>query len=361
MTSALSADDRILVSLDHICQVLAAWTGIPPERLLPGRLDPAAFEQLQRQLAERIFGQARAIEAGVSALERRFRLGAEPESGRPVWNALFAGPSGVGKTQLARELAVSFFGSPRALIQIDCSEFDQEHHLARLVGAPPGYVGHGQGGQLTNELRRCSNGVVLLDEVEKAHPRILTAVVLPLLGEGVVHDMNTGQALHAGNMIVVLTSNLRTNRPAAAAFGFQAAGADPRQNQEKSIRSAIEEHFPREVLGRIDDTIIFEPLSEEAIKRIWLREVAGLEQRLSAQGQPVQVRIDSAAETLLFGHIQGLVGSQGARAVLRFFEKAVVDRCLNLLRGWTFGACRVVIEPTEEGGLRYRVVESSGG
>jgi ATP-dependent Clp protease ATP-binding subunit ClpB len=353
MDTPRRSDERVILTLENICTALSAWTGIPPARLVPGRMGGDDYVQLRQKLEENIFGQSEAIDAVVSALERRLELPERPGVKRPLWNAMFAGPSGVGKTEFAKQLAIHFFEDPRKLIQIDCSELDREHHIDRLVGSPPGYVGHGQGGQLTNELNRCRHGVLLLDEVEKAHPVILTKVVLPLLGEGMVHDMNTGKLLDASNMAVVLTSNCGTNETHEAAVGFARIDKDPNQAQEKAVRDAINQHFPREVLDRIDDVVIFTSLSGDAVRRIWQRELASLAPRMAQRGHPVRIEMAATAEALMLHQIENSVRIAGARAITRFFDRAVVDHCLRLL-----SECeciqRIVVESVGSQGVRFR-------
>lgn len=349
------------LTLDHICEALAGWTGIPASRLVPGQLSFDDYEKLQAALSNRIFGQELAVGAVVTGLQRRFQLPERQGVRRPVWTALFAGPSGVGKSQLAREVAAHFFGDGNHLIKIDLSELREEHLVARLVGAPPGYRGHGDGGELTNALRGCSSGVLLLDEVEKAHPTILTTVILPLIGEGVVHDMNDGRTLDASHMMIVMTSNLGTNASVDRAVGFSAT-EDPRKDVSgASVLAAIREYFPREVFGRIDDTIVFSPLTTGAVKQIWQREVKGLEERLCQGGNEWRVRIDSTAEDVLLAQISGAVHREGARAIVRFFDRALVDRCLDLLRHRNHGSGIIEVELSDSTGqsLRYRICDDA--
>jgi ATP-dependent Clp protease ATP-binding subunit ClpC len=348
------------LTIDHLRHVLSGWTGIPRDRLgLSGnlQLDTAALRQ---GLQSRIFGQQAAIEVLVSALSRRLGL-PERNARRPQWTAIAAGPSGVGKTETARVLAEYFFGDPRALIQIDCSELDQEHHLDRLVGSPPGYKGHGDGGQLTNALRRTKYCVILFDEVEKACDALLTRLLLPLLGEGVVHDMNSGQALDARDTVVFLTSNVGTNRREQQQVGF-GAGQPADQDagsQEQEIRTAIGDRFPKELLGRTDDVLIYRPLSDEALRLIWRREVEQFEQRLSRRGDRVRIEISPEAETLLIECSKERAKAQGARAVVRTFDKALVDRALRLLGAPSSVDRRLQVNHNAQGGLEFRV-EATG-
>jgi ATP-dependent Clp protease ATP-binding subunit ClpA len=239
---------RIEVGLHDVHAVLEAWTGIPSDRLAVSGFSAGDLGVLSDVLSAGIFGQKRAIESCVSGIRRRFQLPERPGERRPIWTALFAGPSGVGKTQLACELATHFFGDLKNhLVKVDLSELREDHTVSRLVGSPPGYVGHGQGGELTNALRKSRTGVLVLDEVEKAHPSILTTVVLPMLGEAVVHDMNDGRVLDVSNMVVILTTNLGTNRAGQQMPGFSAHSAiDPRRaRHQDGHRGQISSRSPR--------------------------------------------------------------------------------------------------------------------
>jgi ATP-dependent Clp protease ATP-binding subunit ClpC len=310
---------------------------------------------MRESLAARILGQELAIEAGVSALERRHRLPRAAAEKRPIWTALFAGSSGIGKTEMASAIGEEFFGTNNAVCTIDCSELTQEHHAARLVGAPPGYVGYGKPGQLVSALERRANGLILFDEVEKAHPQILTSILLPLLGEGVLHDMSSGRVLNATDWILVLTSNLGTNTQRSKTVGFQTSDSNRSLIQEDSIRSAIEDYLPRELLGRVDDIVVFEQLGPETVRRIWERETASLEERLRLRGEPVRLDISDAARDLLLAHAGPAVERQGARALKRLFNKAVVDRCLSLLTEPVLFPSVLRIEAVDPG-LRYQLL-----
>jgi ATP-dependent Clp protease ATP-binding subunit ClpA len=307
-----------------------------------------------------VLGQDSAVAAAVAGLERRYGLPEPAGRKRPIWTALFGGRSGVGKTELARRIAEEFFGHSNAMIRIDCSEFTEEHHAARLVGSPPGYVGHGQPGQLVAGLERCGHGTILLDEVEKAHPGILTSIILPLIGDGEVHDMGSGRALDASNMVVIMTTNLGASRASEAAVGFLQEQTDDASTQERQVRNAIETHFPREVLGRIDDVIVFSCLSRGTAEQIWDRELSSLESRLAARGHVLRIRIQPEARELFFDCVAESQRTQGARALLRLFEKAIVDRCLVLLGEGVSGPGVIRIEKTSEGGLRYRLGPAEG-
>jgi ATP-dependent Clp protease ATP-binding subunit ClpA len=319
----------------------------------PGQLGPAVFRGLWNRLAAQIFGQAAAIEEAVSALERRYRLPEPDGRKRPIWNAVFAGSSGVGKTMMARLIGEDFFGSD-SVCCIDCSELTQEHHAARLVGAPPGYVGYDRPGQLVAGLERRSSGVLVFDELEKAHPQIVTSVLLPLLGNGVVHDMSTGRQIDASQWVVVMTSNLGAQLPSDRAVGFRHAEDKPEKYHEV-IRTAIDEHFPREFLGRVDDVVVFQRLGQDAVLRIWDGEVTALEGRLRRQGEPVRVEITPEATAVLLNHATTGVEGQGARCVVRCFNQAIADRCIALLDEPVAAPSVLRVELVDRS-LRYRLL-----
>jgi ATP-dependent Clp protease ATP-binding subunit ClpA len=346
---------HVCVTPDDVCRVLEAWTGVRASRIVASRFRSADIDELHRALSERVFGQQSAIDALAAGLQRRFRLPERAGQRRPIWTAVFAGPSGVGKTQLARDLAEHFFGEPaNHLVQIDLSEFREEHTIARLVGSPPGYKGHGEGGQLTNALRRTKTGVIVLDEVEKAHEAILTTIVMPLVGEGVVHDMNDGRVLDATNMIVILTSNLGSDSDEERAVGFAPAPElGESDTAERAARAAVASFFPPEILGRIDDIVVFRHLSDEAVHRIWQREEQCLEQRLASGQTIVRIDVNPDAERLCLDEVRTTIRRDGARAVMRLFDKAIVGKCLDMLPETAGGSWVLRVEAAEPRSLRY--------
>jgi ATP-dependent Clp protease ATP-binding subunit ClpC len=226
------------LTIDAVYQVLSTWTGIPVTHFRAADDLDEMLSRLPVELTECIFGQDEAIDAVAKALRRALALTREPRNRRPQGVLLLVGPSGVGKTELARSLAEVFYGdAERYVKRIDMSEFTAEHTVSRLVGAPPGYVGYGRGGDLVNALKETRHGVLLLDEVEKAHPQVLTDALLPLVGEGIIHDMSTGELVDASNFLVVMTSNLGTNphMKGGRPLGFGSA----EHGREEDIRDAV--------------------------------------------------------------------------------------------------------------------------
>ena len=345
------------VTLDHVGEALSASTGIPADYLRPGGMVIGDSARLRASLHERIFGQEQAISVAVQAMFRRGRLSPRAGERRPMWTALFAGPSGVGKSQFSKELARLLFGdADRHFVQIDLSDFRDEHTVARLVGAPPGYKGHGDGGELTNAIRRVAAGVLLLDEVEKAHPAILTQVLVPLLGEASLHDMNDGRLLDASQFLIVMTSNLGSGRPTASSVGF---GATLDTDSVSQVRQAVAGHFPKEILGRIDDVIVFSHLSESATRQIWEGEVKSLSSRLSADGPSIDVQVDDDLARRLLKSAKPRIESEGARAIRKLFDRVIADRCLELL-GDSVEPGRVVIHTADDGSFRCRFEQDGG-
>ena len=269
---------RALTPAD-IARVVSKASGVPAERV--GEAERERLANLEQRLAAEVIGQPQAVAAVASAI-RRSRTGLR-ESGRPIGAMLFLGPTGVGKTQLARTLAKCWFGSEKALLRFDMSEYMERHTVARLLGAPPGYVGHDEGGQLTEAVRRRPYSVVLFDEIEKAHSDIQN-LLLQILEDGNLTD-SQGRRADFSNTIILLTSNLgaRCLSGQTSPLGFGAAAAETRRRGQQAIQEA-KEFFRPELMGRLDETVLFDPLGPEQLAGIADRLLVELEQRAARQG-----------------------------------------------------------------------------
>ncbi len=296
------------VDADDVAEVVARWTGIPVSRLLEGETEKLIH--MEERLHERVVGQDEAIEAVATAL-RRSRAGLQ-DPDRPIGSFLFLGPTGVGKTELARALAEFMFDSQDAMIRIDMSEYMEKHSVSRLVGAPPGYVGYEEGGQLTEAVRRHPYSVVLLDEIEKAHPDVFNTL-LQVMDDGRLTD-GQGRTVDFKNTVLIMTSNIPI--PAGAS--------------ESETRTALLDHFKPEFINRLDDIVRFDSLTREQISEIVDLQVARVIERVAERG--VQVTLTDDARTLI-GNL-GYDPSYGARPLRRVIQKQLTDRlALALLEG----------------------------
>jgi ATP-dependent Clp protease ATP-binding subunit ClpB len=308
--SAVDARADVLVKeevgADDIADVVSAWTSIPAGRLLEG--ETAKLLRMEDELAARVVGQSAAVQA-VSDAVRRGRAGiSDPD--RPTGSFLFLGPTGVGKTELAKALAAFLFDDERAMIRIDMSEYAEKHSVARLVGAPPGYVGYDQGGQLTEAVRRRPYSVVLLDEVEKAHPDVFD-VLLQVLDDGRLTD-GQGRTVDFRNTILVLTSNL----------GSQVLMSDLLDQAKKNaVLDLVRAHFKPEFLNRLDDIVVFDALSTAELTEIVDIQLEALGRRLADRRLTLEVS-DGAREWLA---LNGFDPLYGARPLRRLVQTAIGD------------------------------------
>jgi len=319
------------VGPDDVADVVSSWTGIPAGRLLEG--ETGKLLRMEDELGHRIIGQASAVQA-VSDAVRRARAGvADPD--RPTGSFLFLGPTGVGKTELAKALAEFLFDDERAMIRIDMSEYSEKHSVARLVGAPPGYVGYEEGGQLTEAVRRRPYCVILLDEVEKAHPEVFD-ILLQVLDDGRLTD-GQGRTVDFRNSILILTSNL----------GSQFI-ADPAMTDETAKRAAVmnvvRSTFKPEFLNRLDDVIVFDALGTDELGRIVDLQVARLARRLG--DRRLRLTVTPAAREWLA--LTGFDPVYGARPLRRLVQSAIGDQLARaLLSGGIVDGDQVVVDVDE--------------
>ena len=308
------------VEESHIRAVLSQWTGVPVSD--PTQHDRKALEELEQSLERTVLGQEQTVKTVARAV-RRGRLGLK-DPRRPVGCFLLLGPSGVGKTQLCRSLAQTLFGSPDALIRFDMSEYMERHTVARLLGAPPGYVGHDEGGQLTEAVRRRPYSVVLFDEIEKAHSDIQN-LLLQILEDGNLTD-SQGRRADFSNTIILLTSNLgaRCLSGQTSPLGFGAAAAETQRRGQQAIQEA-KEFFRPELMGRLDETVLFDPLGPEQLAGIADRLLVELEQRAARQGYTLH-HTPAAAKVLAGDKVPPYGARELRRTVSRAVEQALADR-----------------------------------
>jgi ATP-dependent Clp protease ATP-binding subunit ClpB len=320
------------VGPDDIADVISAWTGIPAGRLLEGETEKLL--RMEEFIGQRLVGQSDAVRA-VSDAVRRSRAGiADPD--RPTGSFLFLGPTGVGKTELARSLADFLFDDERAMVRIDMSEYSERHAVARLVGAPPGYVGYEEGGQLTEAVRRRPYSVVLLDEVEKAHPQTFD-ILLQLLDDGRLTD-GQGRTVDFRNVILVMTSNLGSD------FLIDPT-MDPGAKHD-AVMAGVHATFKPEFLNRLDEVVIFDPLSTEDLARIVELQVTMLTKRL--EDRRISLEVTPAAREWLA--ITGYDPAYGARPLRRLVQREIGDRLArSLLAGEVRDGGTVVVDRDIDG------------
>ena len=296
------------VTADDIAEVVASWTGIPAGRLLEGETEKLL--RMEDELGRRVIGQTEAVRE-VSDAVRRARAGiSDPD--RPTGSFMFLGPTGVGKTELAKALAEFLFDDQRAMIRIDMSEYSEKHSVSRLVGAPPGYVGYDEGGQLTEAVRRRPYSVVLLDEVEKAHPEVFD-ILLQVLDDGRLTD-GQGRTVDFRNVILILTSNMGSQ--------YLIDTSVPFAERKEQVMEVVRQRFRPEFLNRLDAMVTFDPLDKEELARIAKIQIAQLQKRLD--DRRITLDLDSAAQAWLVD--RGFDPVYGARPLRRLVQTAVGDK-----------------------------------
>lgn len=321
------------VTPDEIAEVVSHWTGVPVSKMLQG--DMEKLRRLEETLKKRVIGQDEAVHAVASAV-RRSRAGLS-DPNRPLGSFLFLGPTGVGKTELAKTLAEALFDDERSMVRIDMSEYMEKFSVQRLIGAPPGYVGYDEGGQLTEAVRRHPYSVILLDEIEKAHPDVLT-VLLQVLDDGRLTD-GQGRLVSFKNSIVIMTSNVGSQ------FIVEAAGMDGNKEKvQEELQAALRVTFKPEFLNRIDDIVTFKALGLAQLERIVDIQLDEVRDRLAAGRMTMRVT-PAAIDSLSLG---GLDPVYGARPLRRLVQTRVVDGIANLMIDGKLGENDVVLVDTND-------------
>ena len=322
------------VTTDEIAEVVSSWTGVPVSKMMQGEMDK--LKNLEDQLHLRVIGQDDAVSA-VAAAVRRSRAGlADPN--KPLGSFFFLGPTGVGKTELAKALAELLFDDERSLVRIDMSEYMEKFSVQRLIGAPPGYVGYDEGGQLTEAVRRHPYSVILLDEMEKAHPDVFN-ILLQVLDDGRLTD-GQGRVVSFKNTIIIMTSNVGSQFIAGAgAEGFN-------EESRKQVMEALRSSFRPEFLNRIDDVVVFQPLGLEDIEHIVDIQLKDVRSRLANERMTLELS-EAAKQSLA---LDGLDPVYGARPLKRLIQRRVVDQVANLIIAGELHEGDTVLVDTDENG-----------
>ncbi|PZO62886.1 MAG: ATP-dependent chaperone ClpB [Pseudoxanthomonas suwonensis] len=329
------------VTAEEIAEVVSRWTGIPVSKMLEGERDKLL--KMEEYLHTRVVGQEEAIKV-VSDAVRRSRAGLS-DPNRPSGSFLFLGPTGVGKTELTKALAEFLFDSQDAMVRIDMSEFMEKHSVARLIGAPPGYVGYEEGGYLTEAVRRRPYSVILLDEVEKAHPDVFN-ILLQVLDDGRLTD-GQGRTVDFRNTVIVMTSNLGSHQIQ------ELAGDDSPEayvQMKAAVMGVVQAHFRPEFINRLDDIVVFHPLDKQQIKQIARIQLRGLEKRLAERG--IRIELTDKAYELLAN--VGFDPVYGARPLKRAIQQQIENPLASEILKGTFGNGDVVKVDAEGGQLVFR-------
>jgi ATP-dependent Clp protease ATP-binding subunit ClpB len=322
------------VTADHVAQVVSRWTGVPVDRMLEGEKEKLL--RMEQQIAKRVIGQAEAVKA-VSTAVRRARAGLQ-DPHRPIGSFMFLGPTGVGKTELTKALAEFLFDDESALIRIDMSEYMEKHAVARLIGAPPGYVGYEEGGALTEAVRRRPYQVILFDEIEKAHPDVFN-VLLQVLDDGRLTD-GQGHTVDFRNTLIVMTSNLGSQ------FLVEQPEGEDTDAVKDQVMAIVRASFRPEFLNRVDEIILFHRLKRNEMSKIVDIQLARLGKLL--EDRKIIIELEPSAREWLAD--KGWDPAYGARPLKRVIQKAVQDPLAEqILAGQVKDGDRVVISAGKQG------------
>ena len=346
-SKALDDETADVVTAQQVGSLIATWTGIPVDRLLETEADKLL--RMEDRLHDRVIGQRRATES-ISDSVRRARAGLK-DPNRPIGSFIFLGPTGVGKTELARALAEFLFDDEQNMVRVDMSEYMEKHTVSRLVGAPPGYIGYDEGGQLTEAVRRRPFRVVLFDEIEKAHPDVFN-ILLQILEDGRLTDGH-GRTVDFSNTLIIMTSNLGTGAASRESVGFlrdsDSIGAEQRSRRVAVIDEALKRAFRPEFLNRVDEIIVFDPLTEEEIRQVVDISVAEVAERLAAHG--VTIELTDAARDWLAR--EGYDRMYGARPLRRAIQRFVENPLSRMILAGEFTEGDHIIADTGESGLAF--------
>ena len=319
------------VDEEDVAKIVSKWTGIPVSKMLEGEVKKLVT--MEERLRERVVGQDEALERVANAI-RRSRAGlSDPQ--RPIGSFIFLGPTGVGKTELARALAEFLFDDEHAMIRIDMSEYMEKHAVARLIGAPPGYVGYDEGGQLTEAVRRRPYAVVLFDEIEKAHPDVFN-ILLQIMDDGRLTD-GKGRTVDFKNTVLIMTSNI------GSSYLQDLGQRTPEQISEahERVMEALREHFKPEFLNRVDDIVIFNPLGKEQLAKIVDLRLEDLRKLLA--DRKITLELTPAAKELVF--TEGYDPAYGARPLKRAIQRMMQDPlAMKILDGEVLHGDHVVVD-----------------
>jgi len=331
------------VDEEDIAKVVSRWTGIPVAKMLEGEM--AKLIQMEDRLRQRVIGQDAALTVVANAI-RRSRAGlSDPK--KPIGSFIFLGPTGVGKTETARALAEFLFDDEAAMVRIDMSEYMEKHAVARLIGAPPGYVGYDEGGQLTEAVRRRPYAVILFDEIEKAHQDVFN-VLLQVLDDGRLTD-SKGRTVDFKNTVLIMTSNLGASQLATS----WADGEEGFAEASERVMGVLREHFRPEFLNRIDDVVVFHPLGEKQLEHIIDLRLADLDKLLA--DRKITIELTPAARKAIFK--SGYDRAYGARPLKRAIQRLVQDPLATKILDGTVRHGDHVLIDASKAGLTFNVTE----